>query len=139
MLYYSPQIWCSDNTDAIDRLKIQYGTSFAYPVSAVGSHVSACPNHQTGRIVPFESRATVAMAGTFGYELDPAKLSEEEKQDKLNQMWRNRCINDTYEPGSTFKIITASACLEEGVVSLDVYVSIVRDDRIVGRQEDPVS
>ena len=79
MLHYTSQIWCSDDTDTIERLKIQYGTSFAYPVSAVGSHVSACPNHQTGRFVPFETRAAVAMAGTFGYELDPAKLSEEEK------------------------------------------------------------
>lgn len=80
MLHYTSQIWCSDDTDTIERLKIQYGTSFAYPVSAVGSHVSACPNHQTGRFVPFETRAAVAMAGTFGYELDPAKLSEEEKR-----------------------------------------------------------
>ncbi len=79
MLYYSPQIWCSDDTDAIERLKIQYGTSFVYPVSTVGSHVSACPNHQTGRITPLETRATVAMAGTFGYELDPMKLTEGEK------------------------------------------------------------
>ena len=67
MLHYTSQIWCSDDTDTIERLKIQYGTSFAYPVSAVGSHVSACPNHQTGRFVPFETRAAVAMAGTFGY------------------------------------------------------------------------
>lgn len=63
------QIWCSDDTDAIERLKIQYGTSFGYPVSAVGSHVSACPNHQTFRTTPFDTRATVAMAGSFGYEL----------------------------------------------------------------------
>ena len=80
MLYYSPQIWCSDNTDAIDRLRIQYGSSFGYPVSAVGSHVSACPNHQTGRSVPIETRGAVAAAGTFGYELDPAKLSEAERR-----------------------------------------------------------
>ena len=62
MLYYSPQIWCSDNTDAIDRLKIQYGTSFGYPISAMGAHVSVCPNHQTGRTTPFETRAIVASA-----------------------------------------------------------------------------
>ena len=78
MLHYTSQIWCSDDTDTIERLKIQYGTSFAYPVSAVGSHVSACPNHQTGRFVPFETRAAVAMAGTFGYELDLNKLTDEE-------------------------------------------------------------
>lgn len=79
MLYYSPQIWCSDNSDAINRIKIQYGTSFGYPVSAVGAHVSAVPNHQTGRMTPFHTRGVTAMAGTFGYELDPQKLSEEEK------------------------------------------------------------
>ena len=80
MLYYSPQIWCSDNTDAIDRLLIQYGTSFAYPVSTMGAHVSVCPNHQTGRTVPVETRAVAASAGTFGFELDLTKLSPEEKK-----------------------------------------------------------
>ena len=68
MMYYTPQIWCSDNTDAIDRLRIQYGTSFGYPVSVVGSHVSAVPNHQTGRKTPLHTRGVVAMSGTFGYE-----------------------------------------------------------------------
>ena len=81
MMYYTPQIWCSDNTDALDRLQIQYGTSFGYPVSAVGSHVSAVPNHQTGRITSLHTRGVVAMAGTFGYELNLGKLSEEEKQE----------------------------------------------------------
>ncbi|MCI9269649.1 MAG: alpha-galactosidase [Dorea sp.] len=80
MLYYSPQIWCSDNTDAIDRLRIQYGTSFGYPISSMGAHVSVCPNHGTGRTAPFDTRAIVASAGTFGYELDLAKLSDEEKE-----------------------------------------------------------
>lgn len=80
MLYYSPQIWCSDNTDAIDRLRIQYGTSFGYPISSMGAHVSVCPNHGTGRTTPFDTRAIVASAGTFGYELDLAKLSKEEKE-----------------------------------------------------------
>lgn len=79
MLYYTPQIWCSDNTDAIDRIRIQYGTSFGFPVSAVGSHVSAVPNHQNGRITPIETRGLVAMAGSFGYELDLNKITEEEK------------------------------------------------------------
>lgn len=80
MLYYHPQIWCSDNTDAVNRLKIQYGTSFAYPVSAMGAHVSVCPNHQTGRVVPLKTRGIAAMSGTFGYELDAAKLTQEEKE-----------------------------------------------------------
>lgn len=79
MLYYTPQIWCSDNTDAIDRIRIQYGTSFGYPVSTVGSHVSAVPNHQTHRITPMQTRGVVAMAGSFGYELDLNQITEEEK------------------------------------------------------------
>ncbi|MBQ3292016.1 MAG: alpha-galactosidase [Mogibacterium sp.] len=86
MLYYTPQIWCSDNTDAIDRLTIQYGTSFGYPSCTVGAHVSACPNHQTGRTTPFATRAAVAMSGTFGYELDPAKLSPSEKAEIKEQI-----------------------------------------------------
>lgn len=80
MLYYTPQIWCSDNTDAIDRIQIQYGTSFGYPVSTMGAHVSAIPNHQTGRRVPIETRSTVAMSGSFGYELDLNKISETDKE-----------------------------------------------------------
>ena len=79
MLYYTPQIWCSDNTDAVDRIRIQYGTSFGYPISAVGSHVSAVPNHQTGRITPMKTRGVVAMAGSFGYELNLSAISEEDK------------------------------------------------------------
>ena len=86
MMYYTPQIWCSDNTDAIDRLRIQYGTSFGYPVSVVGSHVSAVPNHQTGRKTPLHTRGVVAMSGTFGYELNLIKLSEEEKQEIREQI-----------------------------------------------------
>ena len=80
MLYYTPQIWCSDNTDAIERTKIQYGTSFGYPISTVGSHVSAVPNHQTGRTTPIETRAVVAMSGSFGYELDLNLITPEEKE-----------------------------------------------------------
>lgn len=86
MLYYSPQIWCSDNTDAINRTRIQYGTSFFYPVSAVGAHVSAVPNHQTGRVTSFHTRGVTAMAGTFGYELNPVLLSDEEKQQVREQI-----------------------------------------------------
>ena len=88
MLYYSPQIWCSDNTDAMNRLDIQYGTSFFYPISSVGAHVSACPNHQTGRSVPLSTRADVALAGSFGYELDLRLLSDEEKAQVKEQNQR---------------------------------------------------
>lgn len=86
MLYYTPQIWCSDNTDAVDRTLIQYGTSFGYPSSAVGSHVSIVPNHQTGRVCPMKTRGVVAMAGTFGYELNLGKITEQEKEEIRNQV-----------------------------------------------------
>lgn len=79
MLYYTPQIWCSDNTDAVERLQIQRGTSYGYPISTVGSHVSIVPNHQTGRITNLKTRGVVAMAGSFGYELDLGVLDAEEK------------------------------------------------------------
>ena len=86
MLAYFPQIWCSDDTDAIERLEIQKGTSFGYPISSMGSHVSACPNHQTGRITPLGTRAVVAMSGTFGYELDLNTLKPEETQEVQEQI-----------------------------------------------------
>ena len=79
MMYYTPQIWTSDNTDAIERLNVQYGASFGYPVSVVGSHISAVPNHQNGRVTEINTRAVVAMSGNFGYELDLTKLNEEDK------------------------------------------------------------
>ncbi|MDD6032170.1 MAG: alpha-galactosidase [Oscillospiraceae bacterium] len=78
MLYYSPQIWCSDNADAINRLQIQYGTSFFYPVSAMGAHVAVVPGFRERRSVPLKTRADVAMSGSFGYELDLSKLDKED-------------------------------------------------------------
>ena len=81
MLYYCPQIWCSDDTDPIERLEIQRGTSYGYPVSTMGAHVSASPNHQTGRAVSLHTRGIVAQSGTFGYELNPEKLSDAEKEE----------------------------------------------------------
>lgn len=80
MLYYMPQTWTSDDTDAVERLYIQYGTSLAYPVSTMGSHVSAVPNHQAGRVTSLKIRGDVAMSGNFGYELDLLKLTPEEKE-----------------------------------------------------------
>ena len=90
MLCYFPQIWCSDDTDAVERLTIQHGTSFGYPVSAMGAHVSACPNHQTGRTTPLGTRAVVAMCGTFGYELDLGRLTPEECDAVRGQIERFR-------------------------------------------------
>lgn len=104
MLYYSPQIWCSDNTDAIDRLKIQYGTSFGYPVSTMGAHVSTCPNHQTGRTAPFETRGIVASAGTFGYELDLEKLTAEEKEMAKGQIKAYKEMEHLVQTGDYYRL-----------------------------------
>ena len=104
MLAYFPQIWCSDDTDAIERLSIQYGTSFGYPVSAMGAHVSACPNHQTGRSVPLETRAVVAMSGTFGYELDLNRLTKSECEEVRTQIARMDRWSSLIQSGDLYRI-----------------------------------
>ena len=104
MLYYSPQIWCSDNTDAMNRLDIQYGTSFFYPISSIGAHVSACPNHQTGRSVPLSTRADVALAGSFGYELDLRLLSDEEKAQVKEQIKEFHDYYDLTHEGDYYRL-----------------------------------
>lgn len=104
MLYYAPQTWCSDNTDAIDRIKIQYGSSFGYPISSVGSHVSVCPNEQTGRTVPIETRGAVAMAGTFGYELDLTQMNDEDKEAVKIQIEQYKKYADIIRQGQYYRI-----------------------------------
>lgn len=104
MLYYSPQIWCSDDTDAIERLTIQEGTSLLYPLSTMGAHVSDCPNHTVGRITPFETRGHVALAGTFGYELDITKISEEDRQMISKQVELYHKYNDLIREGDYYRI-----------------------------------
>jgi alpha-galactosidase len=85
-LYYAPQGWASDDSDAVERLKIQYGTSMCYPLSSIGSHVSGTPNHQVFRNTPLHTRANVAYFGTFGYELDLNKLDEKEISEVKEQV-----------------------------------------------------
>ena len=104
MLYFAPQGWTSDDTDAIERLKIQYGTSMVYPVSCMGSHVSASPNHQTNRVTPIETRADVAYFGTFGYELDLLKLSEEEKAEVRRQIVFMKEKRDLIQKGTFYRL-----------------------------------
>lgn len=104
MLYYTPQIWCSDNTDALDRIRIQYGTSFFYPISAVGSHVSAVPNHQTGRSVSLHTRGIVAMAGTFGYELDVNELTKEQQEEIKEQVKQYKKNREIIQNGSYYRL-----------------------------------
>ena len=104
MLYYSPQIWCSDDTDAVERLMIQEGTSLLYPLSCMGAHVSVCPNHTVGRTTPFATRGMVALAGTFGYELDVTKLSEEDKAAVPRQIKAYHAFNDLVREGKYYRI-----------------------------------
>lgn len=104
MLYYTPQIWCSDNTDAINRTRIQYGTSFFYPVAAMGSHVSAVPNHQTGRVTSMHTRGVAAMSGTFGYELNPALLNAKEKAEIRAQLAQYREYQELIREGNYYRL-----------------------------------
>ena len=108
MLYYSPQIWSSDNTDAIDRLRIQEGTSLIYPLSSMGAHVADCPSHSNGRVTPFATRGYVALAGTFGYELDVTKLSEEDRAMIPEQVALYHKYNDLVRSGDYYRIASSS-------------------------------
>ncbi len=99
MLYFSPQIWCSDNTDPIERLTIQFGTSMCYPVSTVGAHVSACS--RTG----YETKGNVAMSGTFGYELDPIKLTDAERRIVKKQVKDYHKYYDVIHNGDLYRLI----------------------------------
>ena len=104
MLYYMPQTWTSDDTDAIERLKIQEGTSLVYPTIAMGSHVSAVPNHQVHRITPLSTRGIVAMAGSFGYELDVTKMTDEEKNEVKKQVEFYKSIRQTVQFGDLYRL-----------------------------------
>ena len=122
MLYYSPQIWCSDDTDAIERLTIQEGTELIYPLSAMGAHVPDCPNHTVGRSTPFVTRAHVALAGTFGYELDITKISEEEREMIPEQVAMYHKYNDLIREGDYYRI---ASYRENGVY--DCYMVVAKD------------
>lgn len=104
MLYFAPQTWCSDDTDASERLKIQYGTSMVYPISSIGAHVSAVPNHQLERVTPLSTRANVAFFGAFGYELDLNKLTEEEMQLVKEQVNYYKCNRKLIQQGIFYRL-----------------------------------
>ena len=104
MLYYSPQIWTSDNAEAVDRLVIQEGTSLIYPLSAMGAHVAACPSHVNGRITPFEVRGRVSLPGCFGYELDIDKLSPEEQALIPEQLEEYRQYGPVFREGDCYRL-----------------------------------
>jgi alpha-galactosidase len=106
MLYYMPQTWTSDDTDAVERLKIQYGTSMVYPVSSMGAHVSAVPNHQLARVTPLKTRGNVAMFGNFGYELDLTKLTVEEKELVKKQVAEYKEVRELVQQGEFYRLVS---------------------------------
>ncbi len=104
MLYYMPQTWTSDDTDAVERLYIQYGTSLVYPVSAMGCHVSAVPNHQAHRMTSLSMRGDVAMSGNFGYELDLTAFTEEEKDEVRIQIKQYKDLRTFIQSGDMYRL-----------------------------------
>ena len=104
VLAYMPQIWTSDNTDAVSRLKIQYSASMCYPLSAISNHVSAVPNHQVGRVTSLKTRADVAYAGVFGYELDLTKLEEAELEEIRGQITFAKHIQQLIFTGDLYRL-----------------------------------
>ena len=104
LLYYAPQGWTSDDSDAVERLKIQYGTSYCYPVSSMGSHVSVIPNHQVYRNTPLHTRANVAYFGTFGYELDLNKLAAEEQEEVKEQIKFMKQYREVIQFGTFYRL-----------------------------------
>ena len=104
LLYYAPQGWTSDDTDAVERLKIQYGTSFCYPVSSMGAHVSVVPNHQAFRNTPLHTRANVAFFGAFGYELDLNKLTDEEIREVKEQIAFMKKYREVLQFGTFYRL-----------------------------------
>ncbi|MBE5962143.1 MAG: alpha-galactosidase [Lachnospiraceae bacterium] len=127
ILYYMPQNWTSDNTDGVERLKIQYGTSLVYPASAMTCHVSAIPNHQTGRITSLAFRGDVAMAGNFGYELDVTKLSEEEKDQVKAQIATYKEIRNTIQYGEFYRLLSPF----EGNFTSFLFVNETKTDAVL--------
>ncbi|WP_161999075.1 alpha-galactosidase [Enterococcus asini] len=140
MLYYAPQAWTSDDSDAIERLKIQYGTSMLYPISSMGAHVSIVPNHQTNRLTPIETRGNVAFFGAFGYELDLNQLTEKEilvvkKQTTFYKKYRSVIHN-----GIFYRLISPFDCDEQAawmIVSEDKKTAIVAHYKILNKVNQP--
>ena len=136
MLYYAPQGWTSDDSDAIERLKIQYGTSMCYPLSSMGSHVSVVPNHQVFRNTPLHTRANVAYFGTFGYELDLNKLKEEEIKEvngaRLTEYKKYR-PNSEYHEGRGVWVVKADLalpCATQNELLLEDEKHLLRTDAL---------
>lgn len=138
MLYYFPQFWTSDDTDAFQRALIQWGTSVGYPVSAMSCHVSVCPNHQTGRTTPLSTRGNIASLGAFGYELDLTKLSDEEKRDIKRQILDYKRIDALVLNGDLYRLIDpfGDKWFAEMIVSKDKTEAYVVGERLRGVPND---
>jgi alpha-galactosidase len=106
LLAFAPQAWTSDDTDAVERLRIQWGTSVAYPLSSLAAHVSAVPNHQVGRVTPLASRAAVAFFGVFGYELDLTALGEDERAEIADQVRFYRAHRELFQQGRFVRLVS---------------------------------
>lgn len=143
MLYYSPQIWASDDMDPVERLEINEGTALLYPLSAIGAHVCGCPNDITGRRTPFETRALTAMPGTFGYELDITRMDENERQQIPAQIALRKRLDSLIREGDYFRLASYREnrkydCME--VVSKDkkdgffLYVQVTAEVRQPSRR-----
>ncbi|ANU11992.1 alpha-galactosidase [Planococcus antarcticus DSM 14505] len=130
LLHYAPQGWTSDDTDAVERLKIQYGTSLVYPLSSMGAHVSAVPNHQVGRRTSLETRANVAYFGAFGYELDVTMMTDEEKERVKEQIAFYKKNRALIQQGQFYRIESPFA--EDGNITSWMVVSDDQNEAILG-------
>lgn len=122
MLFFSPQIWCSDDTDAYERLTIQAGTEMIYPLSTMGAHVSASPNHISGRVMPFDVRGAVALSGTFGYELDITMIPGDERESIPEQVEIYHSIGSIVREGDYYRIARVS-----DMELYDAWMSVTKD------------
>lgn len=139
-LYYMPQIWTSDDTDAVERLKIQYGTSIVYPISTMGAHVSAVPNHQVHRKTSLKMRGDVAMLGNFGYELDLTKFSDEEKETVKEQVKAYKELRELVQFGDMYRLVNPFEKNEASfiVVAEDKTEAFVSYFRVLATPNEPI-
>ncbi len=128
MLYYTPQIWCSDDSDAIDRLRIQYGTSFCYPVCTMGAHVSAVPNEQNGRRTPLKTRGVTAMSGAFGYEMDLSRCTADERDEIRRQVEMYKTHYELISCGDYYRL---SNPFEDELFTAWEHVSVDKKEALV--------
>ena len=129
MLYYSPQIWCSDDTDAMERVFIQEGTSLFYPPSSMGAHVSVCPNHAVGRNTDLRTRGYVALAGAFGYELDITKISEEDRAIIKEQIEDHKKYGHLVREGDLYRLYTTGGYRRGSSIDKAAWIFVSKDKK----------